>query len=113
MENITRSKPDELQKIVLNTEAQLYKHKRRLYPQCINNMGDGYSQFFDESTRNSILKKVKQELTKAVGVGQASAVYDNEEILIVLEESVKLMKEAAKQERIDKRETNEHRKRVS
>ena len=48
-------------------------------------MGDGYSQFFDEGTRNSILKKVKQELTKTIGVGQASAVYDNEAILLILE----------------------------
>lgn len=76
-------------------------------------MGEGYSQFFDESTRNSILKKVKQELTSVVGVGQASAVFDDGDILETLEESVKLMKEAVKQEKIDMKELRRQRKQCS
>lgn len=43
MDNIQRGKPEVLKKITLGTEAMLYKHKRRLYPHSVNNMGEGYS----------------------------------------------------------------------
>jgi len=43
MDNIQRGDPEVFKHIVLGTEAQLYKHKRRLYPHSINNQGEGYS----------------------------------------------------------------------
>ena len=43
MNTINLKDPENFRKIILITEAELYKHKRKLYPKTLNNMGHGYS----------------------------------------------------------------------
>ena len=59
MNMISIRDPSIYKKITFIVEAELYKHKRKLYPKSVNNMGDGYSQFFEDKTRICILKQVK------------------------------------------------------
>ena len=76
-------------KILYLTEAELFKQKKKLHPQCINNMGDGYSQYMDESTRMEILKKVKAQCQKVLGVHASS--YDTDKALELIEEADRLL----------------------
>jgi hypothetical protein len=43
MNMINLKDPENYRKIIYITEAELYKHKRKLYPKTLNNMGHGYS----------------------------------------------------------------------
>jgi len=43
MEEISRKNPEGRKKITYTTEDELYKHKKKLYPQTTNNCGEGYS----------------------------------------------------------------------
>ena len=59
-------------KILYYTEAELFKHKRKMYPQSLDNMGDGYSQYQNEKTRIGILQVVKKVCSEYLGsVGHA------------------------------------------
>ena len=67
-------------------------------------MGEGYSQFYDEGTRHAILRKVKQLYAANVGVGSQSLEEDPEIKLDILKESLNLLVQSVKQERIERRE---------
>jgi hypothetical protein len=43
MNMISIRDPTAYRKIIYIVEGELYKHKRKLYPKSVNNMGDGYS----------------------------------------------------------------------
>ena len=79
--------------ILYLTEAELFKHKRRLYPGSLNNAGDGYSQYIDNQTRLQILNRIRDLYSKKIGLqAKNHSEDDGEHILEVLENSVKLLK---------------------
>jgi hypothetical protein len=54
--------PDSRKQLIYSCEDELYKYKKKLFPKSQNNMGEGFSTFFDENTRVAILKEVKKEM---------------------------------------------------
>lgn len=97
--------PETRKKITFVTESELFKYKRKLYKYADNNMGDGFSQFFDDSTRRAILAEVKKDLvrknrekilqmlSRAHQDGAVAEVLDdNEQMLKLLEDSVQLLR---------------------
>lgn len=68
MNMINHKDPKNYKKIIYITEAELYKHKRKLYPKSLNNMGHGYSQFFDDKIRIAILRQVKEIILRRKGL---------------------------------------------
>ena len=90
---MSRVDPLKFRSILYLTEAELFKHKRKLYPNSLNNAGDGYSQYIDPQTRNSILTRIRELYAKKIGLqGNVQNEDDGEHVLEVLENSVKLLK---------------------
>ena len=79
-------------KIIYIVEGELYKHKRKLYPKSINNLGEGYSQFFEDKTRVSILKQVKDILLTKKGISGDKLMGYSERLLEILDDSIKHLK---------------------
>ena len=92
MNMISIRDPHNFKKIMLITEAELYKHKKKLYPKSIDNLGDGYSQFFDTKTRISILREVKGIILRRKGLSGDKLLDDNEMMLHILDKSIELLK---------------------
>ena len=77
---------------MLITESELFKHKKKLYPTSLDNLGDGYSQFFDAKTRISILREVKGILLRRKGLSGDKLLDDSEMMLRILDKSIFLLK---------------------
>lgn len=90
MAQINRQDPQKFMKILYYTEAELFKHKMKMYPKCNNNLGEGYSQYFDEETRLGILSRVKKQCHKILGVHATQ--YDFDQALDIISKSEKLLK---------------------
>jgi len=76
----------------LATEAELFKLKHKVYPRSGTNLGEGYSQFHEDSTRLSILKRVKELIKRRAGLSGAGLLERSERLLRVLDNSIKLLK---------------------
>lgn len=84
--------PDYYKKIMLFTEAELFKHKQKLHKNTQNNLGEGFSQFVDESTRTSILKQVQQILMMRRGLRGDSLLDAREKMLEILDKCIRHLK---------------------
>ena len=84
--------PELFRQITFGTEAELYKLKHKIYPKSGNNLGEGYSQFQEDSTRMVVLKKVKELIKKKAGLSGAGLMDRNERLLRALDDSVNLLK---------------------
>lgn len=92
MNMISIRDPHTFKKIMLITEAELFKHKKKLYPKSLDNLGDGYSQFLDPKTRISILREVKGMILRRKGLSGDKLLSDSEMMLQVLDKSIELLK---------------------
>ena len=91
MSMINLKYPENYKKIIYITEAELFKHKRKLYPKTLNNMGHGYSQFQDDNIRIAILRQVKDIILRRKGL-KGEALKPNSEVLLeAIEDSIKLL----------------------
>lgn len=84
--------PYDYKKIIYIVEGELYKHKRKLYPKSINNLGEGYSQFFEDKTRISILKQVKDIILSKKGLSGERLMDSSERLLEIIDDSIKHLK---------------------
>lgn len=92
MNMISIRDPYTFKKIMLITESELYKHKKKLYPKSLDNLGDGYSQFLDPKTRIAILKEVRDMILRRKGLSGDKLLSDSEMMLLILDKSIELLK---------------------
>ena len=65
---ISMRDPNLFKTITYCVETELYRHKRKLFPDTEDNLGDGYSTFYDNQMRMNILAKIKEILKQRAGL---------------------------------------------
>jgi len=68
MSIISHRDPNLFKNITYCVETELYQYKRKLFPKSEDNLGDGFSTFYDNTMRMNILAKIKEILKQRAGL---------------------------------------------